>query len=84
MHEVTAQKFSAATTNTTNARVKAYANKYHPAIESHLEKADSIQAVIALDNAATGTDATGENSGTDGTDGTGTGDGTASTSDGTN
>jgi len=83
MHEVAVQKFSAATTNTTNARVKAYANKYHPAIESHLEKADSIQTVVVVANGAAGS---GNDTGTDGTDnnGDGTGDGTDNTADGNN
>ena len=86
MHEVTAQKFSTATTNTTNARVKAYASKYHPAIEMHLQKADSIQNAIITANASGGTDANADSGGTtDGTDGTGDdGNGTESTSDGTN
>ncbi len=76
MHEMTAQKFSTATTNTTNARVKAYASKYHPAIEMHLQKADSIQNVVVT---------AGASAASGGTDGTGDdGNGTENTSDGSN
>ena len=46
LHEVAVNTFATAKTNTTDARVKAYANKYHPHIVMHLEMADSIQTVI--------------------------------------
>ena len=46
MHEDAVESFQAATTNTTDTRVKAYATKYLPKIEMHLEKADSIHSVI--------------------------------------
>ena len=38
--------FRTATTNTTEARVKAYATKYLPRIEAHVERADSIHTVV--------------------------------------
>lgn len=46
LHQVAANTFESAKMNTTDARVKAYATKYHPHIVMHLEKADSIQTVI--------------------------------------
>lgn len=50
MHEDARTAFQAAATSSTQARVKAYAAKYLPHIEMHLEKADSIQAVIVTDS----------------------------------
>jgi putative membrane protein len=38
--------FTAGMNATQNARIKAYASKYHPHIEMHLEHADSIYNVI--------------------------------------
>jgi putative membrane protein len=52
MHQDAETTFETATTNTTEARVKAYANKYLPAIRAHLERADSIQTVIIADKTA--------------------------------
>jgi hypothetical protein len=49
MHEDAVETFQVATTNTTDTRVKAYATKYLPKIEMHLEKADSIHAAITMD-----------------------------------
>lgn len=46
MHESTANAYQSATVNTTDARVKAYANKHLPNIEEHLERADSIHTVL--------------------------------------
>ncbi|MGC1240660.1 MAG: DUF4142 domain-containing protein [Chryseosolibacter sp.] len=46
MHEDARAMFATATTGSTEARVKAYASKYLPHIEMHLEKADSIQAAV--------------------------------------
>jgi len=46
MHEDAETLFQTATGNTTDARVKAYANKYLPKIQMHLEKADSIDTVV--------------------------------------
>ena len=45
-HQNAVNIFGTAKTNATDTRVKAYAAKYHPRIEMHLEKADSIQAVV--------------------------------------
>jgi putative membrane protein len=59
-HENSANTFQTATTNTTDARVKAYANKYLPKIELHLERADSIQTEITSDAAADGRGGTGD------------------------
>jgi putative membrane protein len=50
-HESSVNLFKTATTNTTDARVKAYANKYFPHIEMHLERADSIHTVVVSDAA---------------------------------
>ena len=49
MHEASASVYQTATTNTTDVRVKAYANKYLPRIEAHLEQADSIETLIITD-----------------------------------
>ena len=49
MHEAAIGHFENATTNATDMRVKAYANKYLPALEEHLEMADSIQTVVESD-----------------------------------
>jgi len=57
LHERTAGNFRTATTNTTDARVKAYANKYLPKIEMHLTRADSIHTAITTpDNGTEDTD----------------------------
>lgn len=56
MHEDASAAFQTATTNTTDVRVKAYANKYLPHIEMHLQRADSIETVITADTDGTGTD----------------------------
>lgn len=88
MHEDAVQHFETGTTASTDARVKAYATKYLPKIEMHLDHADSVQTAVINNNTAT---ATGTDAGTteDGTtdDGTGTDDGTTddgTTTDGTN
>ena len=57
MHEAAISQFETATTNATDMRVKAYANKYLPGLEEHLERADSIETVIVTNNTiADGTD----------------------------
>lgn len=56
MHEDAINRFQAATTNSADARVKAYANKHLPHLEEHLQQADSIETVIISNNAADGTD----------------------------
>ena len=45
-HEMADSLFQVGMTNTTNSRVKQYANMYHPHIQEHLEKADSILTVL--------------------------------------
>ena len=62
MHTDATAAFETATTNTTNVRVKGYANKYLPKLEMHLQKADSLETVI-ITNA--GTDTTDDTDGTD-------------------
>ena len=57
-HENTVSIFQTATTNTTDTKVKAYANKHLPHIEMHLERADSIHAVIVNNFTDDGTDET--------------------------
>jgi putative membrane protein len=52
LHQGAADNFRAAATNATNARVKAYANKYLPKIEMHLQRADSIYTALATQHAA--------------------------------
>lgn len=49
MHEASISHFESATTNATDMRVKAYANKYLPALEEHLQVADSVEAVVVAD-----------------------------------
>lgn len=66
VHEAAISAFEASATNATDMRVKAYANKYLPELEEHLQQADSIDAVVVADNTADGTD--------DGTGGDGTTD----------
>lgn len=61
MHQDGVDMYQTASTNSTDARVKAYANKYLPDTEAHLEQADSLQTVITANNSGT-------NDGTDGTD----------------
>lgn len=56
MHEAAISQFETATTNATDMRVKAYANKYLPGLEEHLQRADSIETVIVTNNTADGTD----------------------------
>jgi putative membrane protein len=46
LHEAAAANFQTASGNTTEARVKAYATKYLPQIQDHLEEADSLDSVI--------------------------------------
>lgn len=46
MHEAAIAEFRNASSNATDARVKAYANKYLPRIEMHLEHADSIHQAL--------------------------------------
>lgn len=80
MHEDATAVYETSSMNATNGRVKAYAAKYLPTLQMHLEKADSIHT--ALVNEAT-TEGTGTN---DGTEGMGTNDGTTAgdgTTDGT-
>ena len=48
-HQSAASVFQTATTNTTDARVKAYANKHLPKIEMHLEQANSIHTALIDD-----------------------------------
>ena len=50
IHESSAMTFRTATTASTDARVKAYATKYLPRIEEHLEMADSIHTVVVSKN----------------------------------
>ena len=57
-HESSVNIYQTATTNTTDAKVKAYANKHLPHVEMHLERADSIQAVIISTAATDGADDT--------------------------
>jgi putative membrane protein len=52
-HQDVVDMFQTATTNSTDARVKAFANKYLPHVEAHLEQADSIQTVITANNSGT-------------------------------
>ena len=65
MHEAAVTTFRNATTSSTDARVKAYANKYLPHIEEHREMADSIHTVVVSKTSVGGT----------GTGGAGTGSG---------
>ena len=46
LHEDASARFQAASGNTTEARVKAYATKYLPQIQAHLQEADSLESVI--------------------------------------
>jgi putative membrane protein len=50
-HQNAVNIFATAKSNSTDTRVKAYATKYHPHIEMHLEKADSIQTVVRTNGA---------------------------------
>lgn len=59
MHEDASNTFRTATTNSTDARVKAYANKYLPQIQMHQARADSIETVINTSNNTDDTDDTG-------------------------
>jgi putative membrane protein len=70
MHEDAVAAFQTASSNSTDARVKAYATKYLPHIQMHLERADSLETSIMMSN---GTDSTTDGGTTDGatTDGTG-------------
>ena len=52
MHEDAVAAFRTASTNTTEARVKSYAAKYLPRLEMHLERADSVNAVVIENNSA--------------------------------
>lgn len=56
MHEDAVSAFEASATNATDMRVKAYANKYLPNLEEHLERADSVEAVVIMNNTVDGTD----------------------------
>lgn len=64
VHEAAISAFEASATNATDMRVKAYANKYLPELEEHLQQADSIDAVVVANNTADGTD---DGTGDDGT-----------------
>jgi len=55
MHEDAVAAFQAATSNTTDARVKAYASKYLPHLEMHLEKADSLHTAMTTTTTTDGT-----------------------------
>jgi putative membrane protein len=57
-HQDVVDMYQTATTNSTDARVKAFANKYLPHLQDHLQQADSIQTVITANNSGTddGTD----------------------------
>lgn len=57
-HESSVSVFQTATINTTDTRVKAYATKYAPKMEMHLERADSIHTVIVNSAMTDGTDNT--------------------------
>src|SRR5688500_1882747 len=59
MHQDASTAFQTATANSTDARVKAYATKYLPRIQMHLQKADSLETVIVTNNGTDGTDETG-------------------------
>lgn len=76
-HEGAAHNFEIGATQSENARVKAYANKYLPRIEMHLATADSVHAAAVANHNASADDS-GTGGGTsddgmtgDGTDGTG-------------
>lgn len=56
MHQESVNIFQNATTNVTDVRVKAYANKHLPNLEEHLQLADSIETVVVANNAANGAD----------------------------
>ena len=56
MHEDAINTFRTATTNSTDMRVKAYANKHLPKLEKHLERADSVQMAVMTNHAMDGTD----------------------------
>jgi putative membrane protein len=50
LHEDAVSAFQTATTNITEARVKAYATKYLPRWQEDLEQANSLETVIITDN----------------------------------
>ena len=54
MHEDAVAAFQTASSNSTDSRVKAYATKYLPHIQMHLEKADSLETSVMTNNTATG------------------------------
>ena len=56
MHEDAINVFQTATTNATDMRVKAYANKHLPILQEHRQQADSIQMAVMSNNATVGTD----------------------------
>lgn len=58
MHEHAITRFQTATTNATDMRVKAYANKHLPTLQEHRQQADSIQVAVMSNNATDGTDGT--------------------------
>ena len=49
LHEAAVNAFQTATTNTTEAKVKAYATKYLPKMQAHLEQANSLETVVITD-----------------------------------
>lgn len=53
MHEAAISQFESATTNVTDMRVKAYASKYLPTLEEHLQTADSLETVIVAGDTTT-------------------------------
>jgi putative membrane protein len=55
-HQATTTFFQTATTNTTQARIKAYATKYLPRLQEHLQKVDSLETVIITNHGTDGTD----------------------------
>ena len=56
MHEDAINTFRTATTNATDIRVKAYANKHLPNLEKHLQQADSVQMAVMENHSTDGTD----------------------------
>ncbi|HEU5147039.1 MAG TPA: DUF4142 domain-containing protein [Chryseosolibacter sp.] len=53
MHEAAISQFQNATTSVTDMRVKAYANKYLPTLEDHLQMADSVETVVVAGDTTT-------------------------------
>lgn len=70
-HQNVLNMFNTEISNGSQTQVKAYATKYKPHIQDHLDMADSLQTVLMDDN-QNASDTTGTGSG----DGTGTGTGT--------